>query len=226
MRRWLGIDAGEGWHQLVLVDETGKQWHSVRVANRSEAIAAAVRKLVRAAGGEVSVMVESRRSVGYVVTEVCLQLGLEVFSAGTHALEEFRDKEGQPRKSDERDAYLLARLGYLGYGVARQVLEITAEGLELGRLVRWHQRLSEDHTRVLDRLRCLLLELSPALVSASAPTWSSQRVRRVLKRWPALVGLERARQSTVERGAGRWPADQAQCRGSVSAAGSPRGGDE
>jgi transposase len=143
-------------------------------------------------------MVESRRSVGYVVTEMALRLGLEVFSSGTHALEEFRDKEGQPRKSDERDAYLLARIGYLGYGVARRVLEITAEELELGRLVRWRQRLTEDHTRLLDRLRCLLLELSPALVSASAPKWSSQRVRRVLERWPALLGLERARSRTVE----------------------------
>ena len=199
MRRWLGIDAGERWHQLVLLDAGGKLSRSVRVSNRSESIEAALREVVQSVGGQVSVMVESRRSVGFVVTEVALRLGLEVYTAGTHALEEFRDKEGQPRKSDERDAYLLARLGSLGYGVARRVLEITTEEQELGRLVRWRQRLVEDHTRLLERLRCALVELSPVLVSESAPKWSSQRVRQVLKRWPALLGLERARQRTVER---------------------------
>ena len=69
----------------------------------------------------------------------------------------------------------------------------------MGRLARWRQRLSEDHTRLSNRLRCCLLELSPALVAPRAPKWSSQRVRRVLARWPALIGLERARLSTIER---------------------------
>jgi len=196
---WLGIDAGEGFHEMVVLDETGRPVRSVRVMNRAKAIEAGLRELVYAAGGEVRVMVESRRSVGFVVTEVALRMGLSVWTAGTQALVEFRDLEGQPRKSDSRDAYLLARVGYLGLGVARPVLEVKAEEQGLGRLARWRQRLGEDHARLLNRLRCCLVELSPSLVSKQAPKWSSQRVRRVLARWPALIGLERARHSTLER---------------------------
>jgi len=199
VRRWLGIDAGEGFHELVLLDEMGKKARSRQVANRAELIEVALRELVQSAGGEVEVMLESRRSVGFVVTEVALKMGLDVWTAGTHALEEFRGLEGQPRKSDLRDAYLLARVGYLGLGMARPVLEIKADEQELGRLARWRQRLSEDHMRLMSRVRCCLLELSPALVSPQAPKWSSQRVRSVLARWPALIGLERARLSTLER---------------------------
>ena len=139
MARWLGIDAGEGFHELVLLDETGKKARSRRVANRAESIEVALRDLVQSAGGAVEVILESRRSVGFVVTEVALQMGLGVWTAGTQALEEFRDLEGQPRKSDPRDAYLLARVGYLGLGMARPVLEIKAEEQELGRLARWRQ---------------------------------------------------------------------------------------
>jgi len=197
--RWLGIDAGEGFHDLVLLDETGRKARSRQVANQADAIEVGLRDLVQSAGGAVEVMLESRRSVGFVVTEVALKMGLGVWTAGTQALEEFRDLEGQPRKSDPRDAYLLARVGYLGLGMARPVLEIKAEEQELGRLARWRQRLSEDRTRLLSRVRCCLLELSPALVSPQAPKWSSQRLLRVLARWPALIGLERARLATIER---------------------------
>ena len=49
MTRWLGIDAGEGFHEMVLLDAAGQKAQSVKVANQAEAIEVALRGLVQAA---------------------------------------------------------------------------------------------------------------------------------------------------------------------------------
>ena len=55
MTRWLGIDAGEGFHEMVLLDASGQKARSVKVANRADAIESALRGLVQSAEGEVTV---------------------------------------------------------------------------------------------------------------------------------------------------------------------------
>lgn len=199
MNRWLGIDSGESEHVMVLLDEDGNRSKSERVDNSATAIEQRLRRIVAQTPGRVQIMLESRRSVGAVVTEVALSLGMDVHASGKHALEKFRSTEGQLRKSDDRDAYLLARLGFQGFGAVRAIVEIGEGERELCRLTRLHRRCSEDHGRLLNRMRSCLVELSPALVSEQAPDYSSKRVRAVLKRWPALKGLDRAHRKTVER---------------------------
>lgn len=196
-KQWIGIDSGEQRHHLVLLDTEGQEQTVANVRNRPEAVEEALVRLVGDAGGPVAVMVESIRSVGFVVSEVALRMGLELWSAGTKSLEDYRDFEGQPRKDDDRDAYLLARMGYTKAGGARRLIEARPAERRICRLSRSFRRAGADRTRALQRLRCCLVELCPQLLGDEAPTWSSGRMLRVLRRWPALMGLERAQRKTI-----------------------------
>ena len=71
-------------------------------------------------------------------------LGIRIFQVNTVALNHFRDVEGQPRKDDEWDAYLAARMVYLRMKGCREVREITNEERALSRLTRSYARLTDD----------------------------------------------------------------------------------
>lgn len=68
MQRWLGIDAGESGHDVVLLDEEGREERSLSVANRAKRIEAALRDLAFTAGappgGGVSAPGRPRRGDG------------------------------------------------------------------------------------------------------------------------------------------------------------------
>ncbi|MCP4898319.1 MAG: IS110 family transposase [bacterium] len=113
--RVVGFDCAEEEHRAVLLDGDGGIEKRVGVANEREQIRESIAKLMLAVGPEATlvVVVESKRSHGRIVTDVANQLGCEVWQVNTVALNHFRDLEGQPRKDDDWDAFLGARMVYL-----------------------------------------------------------------------------------------------------------------
>lgn len=201
--RVVGFDCAEDAHCAVLLDTVGEFEERVDVINERGQIQESLAGLMLAVGPEVKlvVVVESKRSHGRVVADVAAELGCEVWQVNTVALNHFRDLEGQPRKDDEWDAYLGARMVFLRMGGCRIATETTEEERVLSRLTRVYSRETNDRKRHIARLRAVLLELAPEMLHASweGPQPGSKAVLYLLERWPGFEGLERAQLRSIEK---------------------------
>ena len=202
-KRIVGFDCAEEEHVAMLLKGDGEFERRTKVINRRDAVEAALAELVLAipSDADLVVVVESKRSHGRIVTDVARELGIEVWQVNTVALNHFRDLEGQPRKDDDWDAYLAARMVYLRMKGCRVVTEITDEEMALSRLTRSYTRLTNDRTQQTLRLRAVLLELAPEMLHRSweGPKPNSKAMIYLLERWPGLEGLERAQLRSIEK---------------------------
>ena len=199
----VGVDCGEERHRFVLVDDRGGRQSACWVNNRRDKIVEAVTQMVLALpeGFRLRLVTEGVRSLGWVVAQVSGSLGLEVWQVNPKALNHYRDLEGQPRKDDDIDAYLAARMVVFGMEGCRVAVDPRPEERALCRLTRLRRQLSDRRTVVKNRLRSLLVELAPEVVSKDweGPARDGKGMRAVLKRWPAFEDLGKARASTIEK---------------------------
>jgi transposase len=201
--RVVGFDCAEDEHRAVLLDGNGEIEKRVGVANEREQVRESIAKLMLAIEPEATlvVVVESKRSHGRIVTDVAKQLGCEVWQVNTVALNHFRDLEGQPRKDDDWDAFLGARMVYLRMRGCRVTTQPTDEERALSRLTRTYSRITKDRTQQVSRLRAVLLELAPEMLHKSweGPQPLSKAMLYLLERWPGFEGMERAQLRSIER---------------------------
>jgi transposase len=201
--RVVGFDCAEEEHVAVLLDEKGEVEQRFKVVNRRDRIQECLARLILTLGEDAApvIVVESKRSHGRLVVEEAGRLGCEVIQVNTVALNHFRDLEGQPRKDDERDAYLAARMAYLRLRGCRELVEVTDEERALCRLTRSYARLTDDRTQQVVRLRAVLLEVAPEILHRSweGPKPSSRAMMYLLDRWPGFEGLERAQLRSIEK---------------------------
>jgi transposase len=199
----LGVDGGETRHRAVLVDEHGERVRSRWVANRADAIEEAIAELVLGlpAGAGLRLVTEATRSLGGVLAQVATSLGLELWQVNPKALARYREVEGQPRKDDDRDAWLAARMCLGGVAGCRKVADPQPEERALSRLSRLHAQLQSKRSAALSQLRARVLDLAPEMVSEDweGPAFPGKGMLAILTRWPALIGLKSARVATIER---------------------------
>jgi transposase len=202
-QRIVGFDCGEDGHIAVLLDVAGKFEKRFGVDNERGQIQELLAELILIVGPDARliVVVESKRSYGRIVADVAVELGCDLRQVNTVALNHYRDLEGQPRKDDEWDAYLGARMVYLEMGGSREAAETTEEERTLWRLTRTHSRLVEDRKKHVARLRAVLLELVPEVLHSSweGPQPGSKAMLYLLERWPGFEGLERAQMRSIEK---------------------------
>ena len=202
-QRVVGFDCGEDGHSAVLLDAVGKFEKRFGVANekgRIQELVAELLLLVRP-DERLVVVVESKRSHGRIVSDVATELGCDLRQVNTVALNHYRDLEGQPRKDDEWDAYLAARMVFLEMGGCREATKATEEERTLSRLTRTHRRLVDERRKHLARLRAVLLELAPEMLHSSweGPQPGRKAMLYLLERWPGFEGLERAQLRSIEK---------------------------
>lgn len=198
----VGFDCAEDEHVGAVLDDEGELEGRVPVVNRQDQIQECLAELLLNAGEDTQlvIVVESKRAHGRVLADVAKQLGCVVKQVNTVALKHFRDLEGQPRKSDEWDAFLAARMAFLRMRGCREPVEVTAEERALSRLTRTRSRLVDDRTQQANRVRAVLLELAPEILHRSwqGPKPDSKAMEYILARWPGFEGLERAQLRTIE----------------------------
>jgi transposase len=201
--RIVGVDCAGETHVAVLLSEDGRLERRWEMTNRRDGIEACLAEVMLCAGenAEIVLVLESARSYGRLVADVARQLGFELHQVGTVALNRFRAVEGQPRKSDVWDAFLAARMEFLGARGVRRVPQVSDSERTLSRLTRAHRRLKKDRTRKVMQLEALLLELAPEVLHSSweGPKPNSKGMLYLLKRWPGFEGLERAHLSSIEK---------------------------
>lgn len=201
--RIVGFDCAEDDHSAVLLSEVGEFESQMKIINRRDEVEAGLAQLLLAIPeeAELVVVVESKRSHGRLVTDVATGLGIRVWQVNTVALNHFRDLEGQPRKDDEWDAYLAARMLFNRSRGCREITETTNEERALSKLTRSHARLKDDRLQQVLRLRAALLELAPEMLhrSWSGPKAGSKAVEYLLQRWPGFEGMEKAQLRSIEK---------------------------
>ena len=202
-QRIVGFDCGEDEHSAVLLDGAGEFEERFSVANERGQIQELLAELLLAVrpDEQLVVVVESKRSHGRIVSDAAVEFGCDLRQVNTVALNHYRDLEGQPRKDDEWDAYLAARMVFLKMGGCRKVVEATEEERTLSRLTRTHRRLMDERRKHIAQLRAVLLELAPEMLHSS---WEGPRPGRkamlyLLERWPGFKGLERAQLRSIEK---------------------------
>jgi transposase len=198
----LGVDHGEERHRFVVVDDHGERQSACWVENRRDKIEEAVAKIVLALpeGFRMRLVTEGVRSLGWVVAQVSGVLGIEVWQVNPKALKHYRELEGQPRKDDDIDAYLLARMVFFRMGGCRVAVDHRPEERAMSRITRHRKQVIDRRTVVKNRLRSLLVELVPEVLNKSweGPVFDGKGMRAILKRWPTFEGMEKARASTIE----------------------------
>ena len=199
----LGTDCHEERHRFVLVDEQCERQGEWWVANRRDTIEDAVAKIVLnlPEGKRLRVATESDRNLAWVVAQVASQLGLEIWHVPPKAQDRYREAEGLPRKDDEIDAFLSARMVWLGLRGCRVIYDPQPEERALCRLTRLRHSQVSRRRAVQAQLRSLFLEVAPEVLGSDweGPVFAGQGMRAVLRRWPAFRGLERAHSKTVEK---------------------------
>lgn len=165
----VGVDCGEERHRFVMLDDRGERQSACWVRNRRDKIEEAVAQMVLLlpAGVRLRFVTEGVRSLGWVVAQVSSTMGMEVWQVNPKALNHYRDLEGQPRKDDDIDAYLAARMVVFGMEGCRVAVDPRPEERALCRLTRLRRQLSDRRTVVKNRIRSLLVELAPEVVSKS-----------------------------------------------------------
>jgi len=199
----VGVDGGEARHRVVVLDEHGERVRSAWVANRVDAIEEVIAELVLAvpAGARLRVVTEATRSLGGVLAQVATGLGLELWQVNPKALARYREVEGQPRKDDDQDAWLIARMCVGGMAGCRKVADPRPEERVLSRLSRLHLQIQRKRSAALSQLRARVLDLAPEMLGEDweGPAFSGKGMLAVLARWPAFRGLEPVRVTTIER---------------------------
>jgi transposase len=208
--RHVGVDCSETEHRMVLLSRDG-EWEARQVvSNEHESIQQGFQRLLSGTQGEsVRVVLESVYGFSAPVAEVSRDLGLELWQVNSKALDHYRDLEGQPRKDDDRDAFLLGRMSFGKMQGCQLAITPEPEAQRLRRIGRLHTRLTRTRGDFARRMRSRLVEVSPEIVQKNwqGPKWSSRAFLAIMRRWPGFEGLQKARQSTIERVLGQHGTD-------------------
>jgi transposase len=181
-RLWVGIDAGKGHHWAVAVDSEGHPVLSRKVVN-DEAQILELLTAVREMADEVIWAVDLTSAAAALLLAVLVAHGQHVLYVPGRAVNRMSGiYKGGEAKTDAKDAHVIADQARM----RRDFQAITAPPAlvaELALLTEHRKDLVADRTRLYNRLRDLLLGISPALERAF--DWSKHRGAVIL-----LTGLQ------------------------------------
>jgi transposase len=162
-----------------------------------------------AKGRAVAIVVESTAMAWFVAAVAAVRAGVvhtlyRVSGSKAAALRAFYRSH---TKTDHIDARVLARMPAVDEGLRRFELPAPAE-LALKRLVVLRHKLTVAATKLQNQVRSTLHWAAPGLLKAAGDSVGVGLVA-VLKRWPDLSALARARVATVARTSG-WRPERAE----------------
>lgn len=203
----VGIDLGVTARSQIAVADGATIEASRSAASTPKGLTEAI---ARAAGGrEVAIVVESTAMAWFVAAVAAVRSGVvhtlyRVSGSKSSALRSFYRSH---TKTDHIDARVLARMPAVDDGLRSFELPSAPE-LALRRLVTLRHKLATSSAKLQNQLRSTLHWAAPGLVKAAGGTISGGLVV-VLKTWPELGGLARARSATIAR-VGGWKAERAE----------------
>lgn len=195
----VGLDWGASAHQVSVVDAQGQGVAEFTIAHSGAGLAELVARLraLSPAAGPVAVALEMPRGP---VVDALLTAGVHVYALNPKQLDRFRDRHTVAgAKDDRRDAFVLADALRTDRGAYRRIEPEDPRVTELREVSRLHDELTQEHTRLANRLREQLQRYFPQLLGlcrgADEPwVWTlleraaTPQAARQLRR-PALAAL-------------------------------------
>jgi transposase len=164
-RLWVGIDAGKGHHWAVAVDAEGHPVFSRKVVN-DEAEILDLLTAVHEVADEVIWAIDLTSAAAALLLAVLVAHGQDVLYVPGRAVNRMSGiYKGGEAKTDAKDAHVIADQARM----RRDFQAITAPPMltaELALLTEHRKDLVADRTRIYNRLRDLLLGISPVLERA------------------------------------------------------------
>ena len=184
-----GIDWADAHHDVAVVDERGRQHGALRVAHSAaglETLVTFLRGYSATDPEQIACIVETTH--GLLITAL-LEAGFPVYPVNPKTLEHWRKPSGA--KTDQIDAYLLARKGRSDLGELRRLEPDSPLVQELKLLTRDQDALVQTQTRLVNQLTSCLKGYFPAALTLF--TKLQQRATLAfLQRYPTLEVAEAA----------------------------------
>lgn len=161
---WAGVDAGKEHHHVAVVDLAGEVVLSRRVANDEPALRAVITEVTGLAG-RVRWAIDLRDGAAALLLALLATAGAQIVYVPGRVVNRMTGAYRGEGKTDAKDARVIADQARM-----RADLAPLAPGeelvTELRMLTARRSDLVTDRTRVINRLRAALLEISPALERA------------------------------------------------------------
>jgi transposase len=187
---WVGLDVGKQDHHATVVSAAGERLFELAVRNDEAAIE---RLLDRALGsGRCALVIDQPGSIGSLAVCVARRRGVPVAYVPGLVMRRASELYPGEAKTDRRDSYVLADTARTH---ARRLhwLEVSDETLERLRLLGgYDDDLAHDVNRTANRLRDMLLAVSPALERVLGPRLDHPVARALLARYPTPTALRAA----------------------------------
>jgi transposase len=191
---FVGIDWADRHHDVVVIDEHGKQHAKQRVAHSAEGMMELI-AFLRSIGDvhehpeHLACIIETNK--GVLITTL-LEAGLPIYPVNPKTLEKWRKPSGA--KTDTIDAFLLARKGRSDLDQLRRLEPDSPLVQELKQLTRDEDGLIQMQTRLVNQLTACLKAYYPVALELFAMLQQKTTIA-FLQAFPTL---ERAQQATVD----------------------------
>ncbi|WP_046500169.1 IS110 family RNA-guided transposase [Streptomyces odonnellii] len=163
-RVWAGIDAGEGHHWAVAVDETGATLWSKKIDNDESAILAALGEILELAG-EVHWAVDISGTSSALLLALLAARGQQAVYVPGRTVNRMSGAYRGEAKTDARDVYVIAETARQRRDFA--VIDVPAQlAADLALLTAHRSGLVAGRVRLVNRLRDVLTGIFPALERA------------------------------------------------------------
>ena len=162
----VGIDWAEGHHDIAIMDAGGKVVAKARIDTGIEGFTTVLRMVAEHGGTPQDTPVGIETDKNLLVVAL-LDAGFTVYPLNPRAVARYRERHSQSgRKSDERDAALLADVMRTDRHLHRPMPRVSDQALAIKALARQHQEAIWAWHDALNRLRSLLLEFYPQALQA------------------------------------------------------------
>jgi transposase len=187
---YCGLDVGKEAHHAVAVDRNGKRLHDAALPQDERRLRALFDKLGR--HGRVLVVVDQPATIGALPVTVARAAGVQVSYLPGLAMRRIADLFPGNAKTDARDAYIIAEAARTMPHALRRV-DIGDDALaELNVLIGYDDDLTEESTRLINRIRGLLTHIHPALERVLGPKLDCKATLELLIRHGGPAGLRKA----------------------------------
>lgn len=187
---WVGLDVGKEDHHATVVSAAGERLFEVALKNDETAIDGLLDRALEM--GPCALVIDQPGSIGSLAVCVARRRGVPVAYVPGLVMRRASELYPGEAKTDRRDSFILADTARTH---ARRLhwLQVSDETLEQLRVLGgYDDDLAHDVTRTTNRLRDMLLSISPALERVLGPRLDHPAARALLARYPTPTALRAA----------------------------------
>jgi transposase len=187
---WVGLDVGKQDHHATVISAAGERLFELAVRNDEAAIERLLDRALES--GPCALVIDQPGSIGSLAVCVARRRGVPVAYVPGLVMRRASELYPGEAKTDRRDSFVLADTARTH---ARRLhwLELGDETLERLRVLGgYDDDLAHDVNRTANRLRDMLLAISPALERVLGPRLDHPVARALLARYPTPTALRAA----------------------------------